>query len=107
MRRLALFPALAISFAITAAERTPVQSYRVVHAYPHDRQAFTQGLVYHQGFLYEGTGMEGHSNIRKVKLETGEVVQSKSIPPDIFGEGIAILGNKLFEITWQTKLAMV
>ncbi|SRR5579871_300258 len=100
----ALASALLLVVAIAAA---PVQSYKVIHAYPHDRKAFTQGLVYYEGFLYEGTGELGRSSIRKVELETGKVVQNRSLPPDFFGEGIAILGGKLYELTWQNKLAMV
>lgn len=91
--------------AIACLAAAPVQSYRVVHVFPHDPQAFTQGLVYYKGFLYEGTGLLGKSRIRKVKLETGEVVQDKPIPSDLFGEGIAILNGKLYELTWQSKLA--
>jgi glutamine cyclotransferase len=83
------------------------QSYKIVHTYPHDRGAFTQGLLFHDGFLYEGTGMEGHSGLRKVKLETGDVVQEKTLPPPYFGEGIVIFGNKLYEITWQSKICFV
>jgi glutamine cyclotransferase len=82
------------------------QSYKVVHTYPHDRNAFTEGLLYHQGFLYESTGLEGHSAIRKVKLETGEVVQERTLP-DLFGEGIVILGGKLYELTWKSKLGFI
>jgi glutamine cyclotransferase len=101
-RILALF--VLVLCALAAA---PVQSYKVVHTYPHDRTAFTQGLVYYQGFLYEGTGQEGHSSIRKVELETGKVVQNRAVPPDFFGEGIVILNGKLYEVTWLNKLAMV
>jgi len=103
MKRILLL--LVLAFGVTAA--APVQSYKVVHTYPHDHAAFTQGLVFFQGFLYEGTGEEGHSNIRKVELETGKVLQNRSLPPDFFGEGIAILNGKLYELTWQNKLAMV
>jgi glutamine cyclotransferase len=96
-----------VVLVLAAIAAAPVQSYNVVHTYPHDRNAFTQGLVFYQGFLYEGTGLEGHSNIRKVELETGKVLQERALPPDFFGEGIVILNGKLYEITWQNKLAMV
>jgi glutamine cyclotransferase len=99
--------ALAFLPLIAIAAAAPVQSYKVVHTYPHDRAAFTQGLVFYQGFLYEGTGQEGQSSIRKVELTTGKVVQNRALPPDFFGEGIAILDGKIYEITWQNKLAMV
>ncbi len=84
-----------------------VLSYHIVHTYPHDTRAFTEGLVYHQGFLYESTGTEGHSFIRKVKIETGEVLQEKTIAADLFGEGIAILNGKIYQLTWKTKLGFV
>ena len=85
----------------------PVASYRVVHVYPHDPGAFTQGLVYADGVLYEGTGLHGQSGIRKVRLENGEVLQAQSIEPQYFGEGIAVRGNRLFELTWQSGVGFV
>src|SRR2546427_758195 len=92
----------ASQFRSTAAPR---QSYTIVHAYPHDPSAFTQGLEYHDGFLYEGTGLNGRSSIRKVKLETGEVVQRRDVPSRYFGEGITIWKAELFELTWRSQLA--
>src|SRR5579872_7227124 len=85
----------------------PEYGYHVVHAYPHDRTAFTEGLFYLNGFLYEGTGMEGASDIRKVKLETGEVLQKKVIPEAYFGEGIIAWKDRLMELTWQTEIGWV
>jgi glutamine cyclotransferase len=81
--------------------RTPVSGYRVVHVYPHDPDAFTQGLVFRDGFLYEGTGLNGRSSIRKVKLENGEVQQIHKIDSQYFGEGIAIVNDTIYELTWQ------
>jgi glutaminyl-peptide cyclotransferase len=78
-------------------------TYKVVHEYPHDKDAFTQGLLYLNGFLYEGTGQPGHSSIRKVKLETGEVVQKRDVPAPYFGEGIAVWQDRLFELTWTAE----
>ena len=89
------------------AAPAPTYSYKVVRSYPHDRQAYTQGLVYLDGFLYEGTGLKGQSNIRKVRLETGEVLQNKSIDDKYFGEGIAIVGAELIQLTWQTEIGFV
>lgn len=83
----------------------PVSTYEVVKKYPHDPKAFTQGLVYHDGFLYEGTGEEGHSSLRKVELETGKVVQKFDLASDLFGEGITILGDKVYQITWRDGVA--
>ncbi len=73
----------------------PVFSYKVVNVFPHDPKAFTQGLVFQQGFLYEGTGLEGQSTLRKVELETGKVVQQHRLPDSLFGEGGNSLGKPI------------
>ena len=93
--------------ATTAAARPPTYRYKVVKIYPHDSRAFTQGLVYHQGVLYEGTGMEGQSGIRKVSLETGEVLQSRALDRPYFGEGIVVWKNRLVQLTWKHGLGFV
>jgi len=85
----------------------PLYTYRVVQAYPHDPGAFTQGLVYHEGLLYEGTGLRGRSSLRRVDLETGEVTQLHPLEDDFFGEGIAILGDRLYQLTWQSGTGFV
>lgn len=85
----------------------PVYSYRVVHTYPHDRDAFTQGLVYSDGFLYEGTGQESGSSLRKVDLTTGKVLMQHNLDASLFGEGITILGDRIYEVTWQNKVGFV
>jgi glutaminyl-peptide cyclotransferase len=87
--------------------RVPVHGYKVVRSYPHDRQAFTQGLEFHDGFLYEGTGLNGQSSIRKVRLDTGEVVQIRKTEPQYFGEGITLWRNTLVQLTWQTEVGFV
>ena len=69
---------------VVPAAQTPQYSYQVVHVYPHDRDAFTQGLEFRAGFLYEGTGLNGHSTLRKVMLENGRVVQEIDLPPEYF-----------------------
>lgn len=81
--------------------------YTVVHTYPHDRDAFTQGLQVHDGAFYEGTGLNGRSSIRKVKIDTGEVLQKRDVPAEFFGEGITVRGNELFQLTWQSGVALV
>src|ERR1039458_3778223 len=89
MRPLILFAAMAACACGPASQAgIPEYGYDVVHVYPHDRTAFTEGLFYLDGFLYEATGLEQHSSVRKVKLETGEVVQQHDLPPEFFGEGI-------------------
>jgi glutamine cyclotransferase len=77
--------------------------YEVVHTYPHDPQAFTQGLVYLNGFLYEGTRLPGQSSIRKVKLETGVVLRKRDVPGSYFGEGIVNWKDRLLELTWRDQ----
>jgi len=90
-----------------AASRVTVYHYTIVRSYPHDPDAFTEGLEYRDGFLYESTGLNGKSSIRKVKIETGEVVQQKNIARDYFGEGITFWKNDLFELTWISGIAFV
>ena len=86
---------------------TPVYSYKVVKSYPHDREAFTQGLVYDDGVLYEGTGLNGRSDLRRVDLETGNVLQERDLDAQYFGEGVTTLGNKAYQITWQSNVGFV
>ena len=74
----------------------PVYGYEIVKTYPHDPKAFTQGLFFHDGFLYESTGQEGRSSLRKVELETGKVLQKFDLPREDFGEGIAMIGDKIY-----------
>ena len=81
--------------------------YRVVKSYPHDRTAFTQGLEYRDGVLYEGTGLVGRSSLRKVNLDTGQVLQKFDVPPPYFGEGITVLNNQIFELTWQSQTGFI
>jgi glutamine cyclotransferase len=86
---------------------TEVESYRVVGVYPHDRGAFTQGLVYTDGWLFEGTGLRGRSSLRRVALETGEVQQLLALSDEFFGEGITVLGDRIFQLTWQSGTGFV
>src|SRR5450631_3956367 len=85
----------------------PVFRYRIQHVYPHDPGAFTQGLQYAGGMLYEGTGWNGRSSIRKVKLETGEVLQQRDLAAQYFGEGITVWQSSLIQLTWQSGVAFV
>ncbi len=82
-------------------------SYKVVNIYPHDRQAYTQGLVYEDGYLYEGTGQRGKSSLRKIKPETGDLLASLNLPPDIFGEGISIFKDEIIQLTWTSGIGFV
>ena len=85
----------------------PSCNYRVLRTYPHDRSAFTQGLVFDNGFLYEGTGLSGRSSLRKTALETGEILQLRQLPAGIFGEGITIYKNWIVQLTWQSGVGFV
>ena len=87
--------------------KAPVSGFTVVNTYPHDPTAFTQGLEYRDGFLYEGLGQQGKSGIRRVALETGKVLQEFKIPPGYFGEGITVTAGKLFELSWKDKTGFV
>jgi glutaminyl-peptide cyclotransferase len=92
---------------LTAQAATPVDTYRVVKAYPHDPAAYTQGLIYRDGFLYESTGLNGRSSLRKVKLETGEVLQQHRVDQVHFAEGLAEWKGQLIQLTWQSNIAFV
>jgi glutamine cyclotransferase len=85
----------------------PTYGYQVVRSYPHDRGAFTQGLVFRNGVFYEGTGLNGRSGIRKVKVETGEVLQTKPLSAEYFGEGITDWKGQIVQITWQSEVGFV
>ena len=80
----------------------PVYGYRIVNTYPHDPNAYTQGLVYIDSTLYEGTGLYGQSSLRRVNLETGEVLQSRQLGSGYFGEGVAVVGDSIFQLTWRS-----
>ncbi len=88
-------------------EEIPVYTYKTVNTYPHDPEAFTQGLVFEDGVLYEGTGLRGRSTLRKVVLETGEILQHYEVPARYFGEGITIFGNRIIQLTWQSRTGFV
>jgi glutamine cyclotransferase len=82
-------------------------TYQVVNTFPHDPQAFTQGLVFENGVLYEGTGLPIYSELRKVELETGNVLQTFKLPAEFFGEGITICGDKIIQLTYQSNVGFV
>jgi glutaminyl-peptide cyclotransferase len=85
----------------------PSLDYSIVHTYPHDPDAFTQGLLFHDGVLYESTGRNGFSSLRKVKLETGDVLQKVDVPEMYFAEGLALAGSRLVQLTWQAQMGFV
>src|SRR5258708_16095087 len=104
-RNLSLY--LIAAASVAALPCTAADTYRVVHSYPHDAQAFTQGLVYADGHLYESTGLQGHSSLRMVDLDSGRVLQELPLPSQYFAEGLAAWGSTLVQLTWQSHTAFV
>lgn len=91
-----------------AGSSTPINyTYEVIKTYPHDTDAFTEGLVFSNGFLYESTGLYGNSSLRRVDLETGQVLQTYYLSDQFFGEGIAIVNNTIVQLTWQSHTGFV
>ena len=105
MRRLsALIASLALVVALPVAAAVPTGGVEVVHAYPHDPGAFTEGLFYLNGELFESTGIPGQSNVRRVRLSDGVVLQQAQIDPKLFGEGIVNWGAEIVSLTWQDHI---
>lgn len=89
------------------ATKTPIYGYRIINTYPHDPYAFTQGLIYDKGVLYESTGLWGRSSLRKVDLKTGNVLQIHRLDKRYFGEGIALWQDKMIQLTWRSQMGFV
>jgi glutaminyl-peptide cyclotransferase len=117
-RRLRLAASLLLAGSVAAAlgfpgARAEVQGgiaqfgYRIVNTYPHDARAYTQGLLYRDGVLYESTGLNGRSSLRKVRLETGEVLQERTVDSEYFAEGLADWQNRLIQLTWRSNIGFV
>lgn len=94
-------------YAADLPREAPEYTYRVINTFPHDPAAFTQGLVYHEGHFFEGTGLWGESSLRKVDLETGTVLQKIDLDARYFGEGITIFDNRIIQQTWQSHIGFV
>ena len=92
---------------IEASQNVSIYTYRISNSYPHDPNAFTQGLVYADGFLYEGTGLHGKSTLRKVDLKTGRVLQQIKLPDQFFGEGVTLFNNRIVQLTWRSNIGFV
>jgi glutaminyl-peptide cyclotransferase len=104
-RSVCLLLALHIGFAAAAGAEVAHLRAETLQAYPHDPQAFTQGLLLHDGVLYESTGLYGQSSLRKVELATGNVLRRIDLPADLFGEGLALASGKLVQLTWREDVA--
>jgi glutamine cyclotransferase len=114
MRRKFFFVLAAILFAgvlacsiSSTAEDVPVYSYEVVNSWPHDAEAYTQGLVFYDGSLFESTGLYGSSSLRRVELKTGKVKKKVDVAREYFAEGMTIFGDKIFQLTWQAQKGFV
>jgi glutamine cyclotransferase len=108
---LALLPILSWAQSGTGegvkTDKTPLYDYRVIASYPHDRQAFTQGMVYEGGFFYEGTGLHGQSSLRKVDAVSGRILKETRLDPSHFGEGITVFGDRIVQLTWKSQTGFV
>jgi len=85
----------------------PEYTFLIINTYPHDHRAYTQGLVYKDGFLYESTGRRGESSVRQVELKTGAIVKSVALSPEFFGEGLTIVDNRMIQLTWESFTGLV
>ena len=95
------------SFEVFADKKPVVYNYKIIQSYPHDKKAYTQGLEYYNGFLYETTGHRGESTLRKVEIKTGKVLQKTALDEKYFGEGMTIVNDKIFWLTWENKKGFV
>jgi len=107
LRAFALWATLLAAALPGSAQTAPVHSYKVVHVYPHDPMAFTEGLEFHAGALWESTGLNGSSSIRKVDLATGKVLENHPLSTLYFGEGITFFGDRLYQLTYTSGIAFV
>lgn len=114
MRTLTLAASIVMLGAPTAAAQAPrapaevaVYDYRVVRSFPHDRAAYTQGLFVHRGRLYESTGLNGQSSLRRVDLQTGRVLQRRDVAAQHFGEGAAVVGGRILQLTWRSQIGFI
>jgi glutamine cyclotransferase len=95
-------------FIIVYSDTPPKRNgYRIIHSYLHDKDAFTQGLFYYKGLFYEGTGQQTGSTLREVELTTGEVLRNLNLRSDLFGEGVTLYKDRIYQVTWQSKVGFV
>ncbi len=108
MYRFLLIAFSTIACAQFVKPQAPVRyGYKVVKTFVHDPEAFTQGFEYRDGVLIEGTGLKGQSSLRRVKLETGQVLQKVDLPGQYFGEGITVLKDRILQLTWQAGVGFI
>lgn len=92
---------------VVSGQKATKKIVKKVKEYPHDVTAYTQGLIFTSGFLYEGTGQPRESMLKKINLEKNELIQSYNLPGEVFGEGIVLRNNKIYQLTWQSRRAFV
>jgi glutamine cyclotransferase len=102
-----LFVLTFLSSMASSGSSTPVLTYKIINTYPHDQNAFTQGLAFENGTMYEGTGLNGRSALRVVELETGDVLKVHKLSRDFFGEGITVYKDKIIQLTWKSHIGFV
>ncbi len=96
-----------IVFKLLASSPPYNYNYKIVKVYPHDINAFTQGLIYEDGYLFEGTGEYNQSSLRKEKLNNGEIILSVNLPSEVFGEGVTVFDDKIIQVTWKEQTAFI
>ena len=94
-------------YSILKNSKAPISSIKVINTFPHDARAFTQGLLYYDGYLYESTGLNGKSALRKVNIQSGKVLKEFKLDSKYFAEGITISANKIYQLTWQNNIVFV
>jgi len=104
---LALFCSLFLAFSATVFAEECTYQAEILNTYPHDSNAFTQGLTISNGELFEGTGLHGRSSLRRVDLESGELLQRRNLDERYFGEGIAVWGDRIYQLTWRSNIGFV
>jgi len=112
LRMTAYFPggkteSSSISLRFVSDIKPQQYTYRILSTFPHDKNAYTQGFEYHNGYFYEGTGQYGQSSIRKILPGTGDIIKSRNISSDLFGEGITLLNGKIYQITYRSKVGFI
>jgi len=102
-----IFSAFLCLFGAVIRAQTPEDTYQVINSFPHNASSFTQGLIYHNGFIYESRGLYGSSGLRKLDLETGATLQNRVVGSSFFGEGMTLLNGKIYQLTWRERTAFV
>jgi glutamine cyclotransferase len=95
------------SAAILKKTKAPIAKAAVVNVFPHDPESYTEGLVYHEGYLYESTGLKGKSSLNKLDIITGKVIKKIDLSREYFGEGMTIIGNKIYQLTWLNQVGFI